>query len=98
MSKALVKTAVGGAVLACWLGSVEAAAGVGGGGGGGRGGGEGRMVGGTEGAREIAGGREKGREPGVSGKALTAPVSRLSAHKQHRESGRQAALAELGWS
>lgn len=26
MSKALVKTVVGGAVLACWLGSVEAAA------------------------------------------------------------------------
>lgn len=45
---------------------------------------------GMEGAREIAGGRERGREPGVSGKALTAPVSRLSAHKQHRESGRQA--------
>lgn len=39
---------------------------------------------------------ERGREPGVSGKALTAPVSRLSAHKQHQESGRQAALAELG--
>lgn len=79
MSKALVKTAVGGGVLACWLGRM--------GGGGGRDGG----------SQGNAGGREKGREPGVSGKTLTAPLSRLSAHKQHRESGRQAA-AELGWS
>lgn len=87
MSKALVKTVVGGAVLACWLGSVEAAA-------------EEVVVEagrrGGERAREIAGGQEKGREPGVLGRALTAPVSRLSAHKQHRESQRQAALAELG--
>lgn len=50
------------------------------------------------GARENAGGQYEGRDPGVSGKALTAPVSRLPAHKQHREAERQAALAELGWS
>ena len=35
---------------------------------------------GMERAREIAGGRETGREAGVSGKAPTAPVSRLFAH------------------
>lgn len=50
------------------------------------------------GARENAGGQKKGRDPGISGEPLTAPVSRLPAHKQHREAERQAALAELGWS
>lgn len=49
-------------------------------------------------AREIAGGQKKGRDPGVLGKALTASVSRPSAHTQLWELERQAALAAFGWT
>ncbi len=57
MSKALVKTAVGGVMLACWLGRLRQR----------QKRWRWRWRGSMEGAREIAGGLEKGREPGVSG-------------------------------